>query len=231
MNRSSQFPPHSCLVMVCITFLAVMLGCDDGWRFARLPLVIYSIEHPDSLQVGRADTLEVGAMVGYDRCELETGGIEQRGDSLIVRGNALCRYRECRDCPGKGPTSATAPVSPNPQWLRFPLLDLAPGRYFIVANELRDTLVVTSGGVLPQRRFTGLGQLTFACSTFQLRMPWRRFELDLPLPVEPADVELHGTIVGPATCDTVNARGTLHVRSMIFSNNPRAGTAHPGRTS
>ena len=202
-----------------IALSMLLFGCDDGEHIERLPLRLYSIEHADSLPVGRIDTLEVGAMVGYDRCELENSGIERRDDSLLVRGNALCRYRECRDCPGKGAILSTAPAAPNLQWLRFPLPDLAPGRYFIVAGEMVDTLIVTSDtGTRSKRRFTGLGQLhPLPCLIvgFELLMLPRRFELDLPTPVEPADVELHGTIIGHATCDTTGASGTLHVRSMI----------------
>ena len=217
MNRFTDYSARS----VLIAFSMLLFGCDDEEeQIARLPLRVYSIEHPDSLPVGHADTLEVGAMVGYDRCTLENGGIEQRSDSLIVRGNALCRDRKCRDCPLAGPSIVTAPSVANPQWLRFPLPNLAPGRYFIVAGDLLDTLIVTNDAGTPQRRFSGIGQLlTSACpvATFQLTAPFRRYELDLPTPIEPANVELHGTLVGPATCDTTNSSGTLHVRSMIPS--------------
>ena len=216
MNRFTDYSARS----VLIAFSMLLFGCDDEEeQIARLPLQIYSIEHPDSLAAGHADTLEVGAKVGYDRCTLENGGIEQRSDSLIVRGNALCRYRKCRDCPLAGPAIATAPSFPNYEWLRLPLPNLALGRYFIVAGDLLDTLSVThDAGTQPQRRFSGIGSLvTSACpvATLQLIPPFRRYELDLPTPVEPANVELHGTLVGPATCDTTYASATLHVRSMI----------------
>jgi hypothetical protein len=190
--------------------------CGDDVRIERYPIGFEFLGYPDTLVGDGTDTLRIGAIVGYDRCQLEALEIAVRGDSLVVSGTARCEVHE--DPRLVAAKITTPPASPNRQWI-VRSLSLAPGRYFVRAGTLRDTLVVagptaaatrqrivTRGMVIPSRCWYFQGEVFWECQYVLDRPPWPGTPLPYP-------VELHATETAPLACDTT--RASLRVRSPL----------------
>lgn len=198
---------------------ATVLSCatdGDDVRIERYPLQFEFLGYADTLSGDGTDTLRIGAIVGYEGCQLEGLELASCGDSLVVMGTASCAVPGYLDL---GPAKiATAPARPNPQWLVRPLA-LAPGRYFVRAGTLRDTLVVAKRATLATRqRIVARGTVSLGrCWYFTLiAFPGHQYVLDgPPWPPTPLPyyVELHATEAGPVACDTT--RVGLHVRGPL----------------
>lgn len=206
-------PPAGCRLLLGLLAPLVLLlpACGSDSRVEHYPIQVRFIDFPDTLVAGALDTLHLGAIVGFDRCELEDLRLALQHDSLIVRGTARCRIVEVPESP---------PVSPNGQWLELALPPLAAGRYLVIGDDLVDTLiVVAAASSAPRRRIAAHGSLspyvTGSCSAETWSFSpanadgwapgsWRAYQLNESLPMPepwPDDWEVHALVLGPPTCE------------------------------
>jgi len=141
---------------MCAAALAFALGCgDDDEEIVRFAIEPRFLQFADTLSTAGSDTVWVGAQVGFLGCTLENARLDRRGDSLVVAGNARCVVRRCRACPSLG--MPRAPEQPHAEIIPFPVPQLVPGTYSLVAGTLVDTVVVAAQPVSPPVRIAALG--------------------------------------------------------------------------
>jgi hypothetical protein len=116
--------------------LAVACGSDDPAGppdSMTRPLVFEYFIHPGTVQSGHAASLRAGVFVGPDLCWKVAGAtITQKQDSLVLTGLGVFQ-----------PQGAACPTALAYDSVQVALPALAAGRYWLVADDLVDTLVVT----------------------------------------------------------------------------------------
>ncbi len=188
---------------VLCTFTALGLttvGCEDTrTRIDRTPILVNAFEYAEPVLTSAGDSVLIRAIVGYGDCKLENAALELRGDSLVVRGNAVCTRVERRS------KVLTPPAPPNAQSFRLPFPVLDPGTYVLVAGELADTLTVAPSTLPPQTAHIAALGVSFAadsCAVFQVDAFALEYELlDAPPPQRGRVVRLYATLAGGPICD------------------------------
>lgn len=196
------------------------------------PLYFDYIVHPGLVDPGALVAIEAGIFVGPDLCwQIRDAEIRQQGDTLRLLGTAV-------ETSTRGAACALA-LAYDTVELRLP--PLPPGRYFLVADDLVDTLLVDWLAPRPAvPHFVAHGHIvSTACPRFDCR--YGRFravsgflENPPPMPYGAYEGTLRGIVVGETDCGGVHDRN-LRLRS-FEPGHPSWGTRpltfeyllHPG---
>lgn len=193
--------PRTCCLLLALLFA----GCGDDEVVERVPIRPFMLQYTDPvikciLDPGEPGYVAVGALVGYDGCELESTEIKVRGDSLFVTGVAKCVSK-----PDSKPF--TPPARPNLQHLSIQLPDLGQGRYTVCAGGLCGQISVTTAcRPAMSIELYAYGNFTMhdSCLVFTTPYGFRSYEAwDIELPGPEGLVRIDAAPWGSAVCDTL----------------------------
>ena len=182
-------------------------------------MLVEYFAHPDWVVPGVASTMHVGVLVGPGPCwEIESAGVEQRGDTLLLGGTAVER-------PSAG---GACDRTLRYDTLTVALPPLAGGRYVVVAGDLSDALIVgipaSANTLFPvPRPFAAHGAIVIPpaldCTRFEPRHPiLRKVAGALLNPPDTIGGETRGRLVGTLLDSTLCSSGwvrEIHVRDFI----------------